>query len=145
MPAFHFSVAAFAATELQFCPHALKLRFLRVLQLLRSSKLHHGIKDHLHTTSPSLSFSPAVVLLTFKNFGLERFSFVSVLNLSNSSCCALYAPSGVSPAFVPRQLPTLVIMLTSTQEMFVCCPPLPTTQPEELSPKMPSQGLLCGR
>ncbi|MBW0576675.1 hypothetical protein O181_116390, partial [Austropuccinia psidii MF-1] len=109
-PASPFSVAAFAATELQFCPHALKLRLLQVLQLLRLSQLHHGIKNHLHTTSPSLSFSPTVVLLTFKSFGLERFYFVSVLKLSNSSCCALYAPSGVSPAFVPRQQPALVML-----------------------------------
>ncbi|MBW0588924.1 hypothetical protein O181_128639 [Austropuccinia psidii MF-1] len=70
MPAFPFSVAAFAATELQFCPHALKLRLLGVLQLLRSSQLHHGIKDHLHMTCPSLSFSPAPLRSTSPTFVL---------------------------------------------------------------------------
>ncbi|MBW0555873.1 hypothetical protein O181_095588, partial [Austropuccinia psidii MF-1] len=46
MPAFPLSVAANAATDLQFCPHALKLRLFQVLQLLRLSQLHHGISDH---------------------------------------------------------------------------------------------------
>ncbi|MBW0510869.1 hypothetical protein O181_050584 [Austropuccinia psidii MF-1] len=118
MQAFPFLVTAFAATELQFCPPALKLRLLQVLQLLRLSQLHHGIKDHLHTTSPSNSFSPtplcsrspAVVLLNFRTFGLERLYLVSALNLSNSLCCALYAPSGLSPAFVPQQRPLLVML-----------------------------------
>ncbi|MBW0554155.1 hypothetical protein O181_093870 [Austropuccinia psidii MF-1] len=133
MPEFPLSFAAFAATELQFCPHALKPRLLRVLKLLRLSQIHHGIKDHLHTTSPSIYFSPAplhsssstVVLLTFKHFGLERFYFVSVLNLSNSSCRALYAPSAVSPAFVPQQRPTLVMLADKHTRNF-CSFPAPS-------------------
>ncbi|MBW0555489.1 hypothetical protein O181_095204 [Austropuccinia psidii MF-1] len=157
MPAFPFSVAAFAATELQFCPHTLKLRLLQVLQLLRSSQLHHGIKDHLHTTSASLSFSPAplcssspaVVLLVRIPLGLPTFPFFSfalhwthsppfpflflLLILSdphfyppftNLNCFvfryrALYAPSGVSPAVVPRRQPTLV-MLANKHTRNVC-------------------------
>ncbi|MBW0591186.1 hypothetical protein O181_130901, partial [Austropuccinia psidii MF-1] len=56
---------------------------------------------------------------TFKNLGLEHFYFVSVLNLSNSSCHALYAPSGVSTAFVPQQRPMLV-MLADKHTRNVC-------------------------
>ncbi|MBW0557597.1 hypothetical protein O181_097312 [Austropuccinia psidii MF-1] len=48
--------------------------------------------------------------LTFKNFQLERLYFVLVLNLSNSSCRALSAPSWVSPAFIPQQQLTLVML-----------------------------------
>ncbi|MBW0579025.1 hypothetical protein O181_118740 [Austropuccinia psidii MF-1] len=70
MPTFPFSVAAFTASELQFCPNTLKLRLLRVLQLLRSSQLHQCIKDHLHTTHPSLSFSPAPLRSTSPMFVL---------------------------------------------------------------------------
>ncbi|MBW0547924.1 hypothetical protein O181_087639 [Austropuccinia psidii MF-1] len=153
--AFPFSVAALAATELQFFPHALKLRLLRVLQLLTTSQLHHGIKDHLQLTSPSLSFSPAplcssspaavllgVFPLVFLPFHSTKptplpFSFsyfqnptsihlvhylhikllstlcsnlITNLNCFFFRCHALYAPSGVSPAFVPRQRPTLVML-----------------------------------
>ncbi|MBW0586436.1 hypothetical protein O181_126151 [Austropuccinia psidii MF-1] len=116
-PAFPFSVAAFPDTELQFSPHALKLRLLRVLQLLRLSQLHHGITDHLHTTRPSLSFSPAplrstspaFVLLVRIPLGLPAFR--TALNpLTFLLCRALYAPSGVSPASIPQRRPTLVML-----------------------------------
>ncbi|MBW0519917.1 hypothetical protein O181_059632 [Austropuccinia psidii MF-1] len=129
MQALPFSVAALAATELQFCPHALKLRLLRVLKLLRLSHLHHGIKDHIHQTNPSLSFSPtllrssspAVVLLVCIPLGLPAFLlpflFLFVFPadtfrtpLLSTSCCALYAGSGVSPSFVPQRQPTLVML-----------------------------------
>ncbi|MBW0587999.1 hypothetical protein O181_127714, partial [Austropuccinia psidii MF-1] len=143
--AFHSSVAAFAETQLQFCPHALKLSLLRVLQLLRSSQLHHGIKDHLHTTRPSLSFSPAplrstlpaFVLLNLTSIHLVRYLFFKLLStlhtdintyfssrlssrlLKPSECRALYAPSGVSPAFVPQRRTTLV-MLADKHTRNVC-------------------------
>ncbi|MBW0573890.1 hypothetical protein O181_113605 [Austropuccinia psidii MF-1] len=58
--------------------------------------------------------------ITFKHFGLECFYIVSILNLSNSSCRALYAPSGVSPAFVPQQRPTLVMLANKHKRNF--CP-----------------------
>ncbi|MBW0587994.1 hypothetical protein O181_127709, partial [Austropuccinia psidii MF-1] len=56
---------------------------------------------------------------TFKNFQLEHLYFVLVLSLSNSSCSALYAPSGVSPAFVSQQRSTLV-MLANKHTRNVC-------------------------
>ncbi|MBW0554888.1 hypothetical protein O181_094603 [Austropuccinia psidii MF-1] len=56
---------------------------------------------------------------TFKKFRLECLYFVSVLNLWNSLCRALYAPSGVSPAFVPQQQPTLVMLANKhTRKVF---------------------------
>ncbi|MBW0580259.1 hypothetical protein O181_119974, partial [Austropuccinia psidii MF-1] len=69
---------------------------------------------HAHSTRASRPPS-----WTFENFGLERFHFVSVLNLSNSSCGARYAPSGVSPAFIPQQQPMLV-MLANKHTRNVC-------------------------
>ncbi|MBW0579439.1 hypothetical protein O181_119154 [Austropuccinia psidii MF-1] len=64
---------------------------------------HLGIAPTMHIQRGPHDHPPG-------NFGLEHFYFVSVLNLSNSSCCALYAPSRLSPAFVPRQQATLVLL-----------------------------------
>ncbi|MBW0591693.1 hypothetical protein O181_131408, partial [Austropuccinia psidii MF-1] len=63
--------------------------------------------------------TPTSIHFTFKNFRLEHFYFFSVLNLSNSLCCVLYAPSRVSPAFVPRRRATLV-MLADKHTRNVC-------------------------
>ncbi|MBW0566543.1 hypothetical protein O181_106258 [Austropuccinia psidii MF-1] len=70
------------------------------------------------------------LLPTFKNFQLELLYFVLVLNLSNSLCRALYAPSGVSPAFVPRQQPTLVMLADkhTRKYLFVVRPFRPCSQ-----------------
>ncbi|MBW0495650.1 hypothetical protein O181_035365 [Austropuccinia psidii MF-1] len=83
--AFPFSVAALAATELQFSQQALNLRLWWVLQLLQLAQLHHGIEDHLSPTFPPLFSHPL-------------------------QCRALCEVSGVSPAFAPQQRLTLVML-----------------------------------
>ncbi|MBW0565266.1 hypothetical protein O181_104981 [Austropuccinia psidii MF-1] len=156
MPAFPFSVAAFAATELQLCPPALKLRLLRVLQLLRSSQLHHGIKDHLHTTSSSLSFSPAplcsssptVVLLVRIPLGLPAFPLFSfALHLTHSpSYCLIVFPAD---PFRPPLLSTLLFTLYTKREQN---PPNPPKQdspipslPRKQTPRQATPGPSCTR
>ncbi|MBW0584620.1 hypothetical protein O181_124335 [Austropuccinia psidii MF-1] len=105
--AFPFSVAAFAATELQFFPHALKLRLLRVLKLLRSSHLHHGIKDHLHTKRPSLAFSPAPLRSSSPTVVLMCIFPLVFLPFHSPSICPFVFPADPlrTPLLSPRALP----------------------------------------
>ncbi|MBW0506907.1 hypothetical protein O181_046622, partial [Austropuccinia psidii MF-1] len=72
-----------------------------------------------HLAGMSSDAVPNSQIVCFLLFQLERLYFVSILNLSNSSCRALYAPSGVLPAFIPQQRPTLV-MLADKHTRNVC-------------------------